>query len=321
MSRYDGPGDILHGGAFVDDHREGGEMWNFAPFGGRCYGYVMSHDFTGIDLNKVFPHPSGQPWKKGQALPGVTVVFTATREGHGRVIVGWYNNAVVYHKTYLPRPDGVRFATTDEEGSFVCETDAELAFLLAEEERDLKMPQGKGFPTQSQVWYGDPVNQEVEQYLEQVNGLIRPGAQQGIPAASRPTYTADPWLRTKIETSAVESVRSMLEARGYTLNSVERDKLGWDLDAVRGEERLRVEVKGHRGTDIHFELTPNEFAALKAYASSYRIGVVRDALSDTPSTVLFMPIEPMNDGSWSMLGESGEEITLQPRIGARGRTP
>ena len=50
MEAYDGAGDITSGGAYVQEHGEGGEMWNFRVEGGRRYGFVMTKHFSGIDL-------------------------------------------------------------------------------------------------------------------------------------------------------------------------------------------------------------------------------------------------------------------------------
>jgi hypothetical protein len=53
MKAYDGVGKITGGGAYVQEHGEGGEMWNFRIEGGRCYGYVMTRHFAGIDLSRL----------------------------------------------------------------------------------------------------------------------------------------------------------------------------------------------------------------------------------------------------------------------------
>jgi hypothetical protein len=41
------------GGSYIDEYGEGGEMWNFLAEAGRCYGYVMTRHFAGIDLNRL----------------------------------------------------------------------------------------------------------------------------------------------------------------------------------------------------------------------------------------------------------------------------
>ena len=47
MKSYRGFGDISGGGSYIEEHGEGGEMWNFQPDHGYCYGYVMSRHFAG----------------------------------------------------------------------------------------------------------------------------------------------------------------------------------------------------------------------------------------------------------------------------------
>ncbi len=53
MDAYDGPAPIVGGGSHVVENGTGGEMWNFAPVGGRCFGYVMSRYFAGLDLGRI----------------------------------------------------------------------------------------------------------------------------------------------------------------------------------------------------------------------------------------------------------------------------
>jgi Domain of unknown function (DUF3883) len=60
---------------------------------------------------------------------------------------------------------------------------------------------------------------------------------------------------------------------------VEKDNLGWDLEARReGEKVLHLEVKGLLGNELQVGLTPREYRAFKAHAEStmanYRLCVV-----------------------------------------------
>lgn len=100
MTSYAGVGDISGGGSWVDEKGEGGEMWNFRQEAGRCYAYVMTKAFAGIDTNLVVP---GSHLAVGDELQGVDIVFIAKRPGYGQVVVGWYRGATVFHKKYLKR--------------------------------------------------------------------------------------------------------------------------------------------------------------------------------------------------------------------------
>jgi hypothetical protein len=53
MTDYDGSGEISGGGQYVRENGVGGEVLNFAPSRGRCYGYAMSKSFGGIRLRAL----------------------------------------------------------------------------------------------------------------------------------------------------------------------------------------------------------------------------------------------------------------------------
>ncbi|WP_240992156.1 protein NO VEIN domain-containing protein [endosymbiont of Riftia pachyptila] len=98
-----------------------------------------------------------------------------------------------------------------------------------------------------------------------------------------------------IERSAVEKTWEFYENKGYELMSVETDNVGWDLVAVKEKETLLIEVKGHKGNVIQFELTPNEYTQLKEQKNNYRVCVVRNALT-SPDLMEFVPKKKMVAG-------------------------
>lgn len=50
MERYDGPGIITGGGAYNAKNGVGGDVFDFKPSRGKCYGYAMSRHFSGLNL-------------------------------------------------------------------------------------------------------------------------------------------------------------------------------------------------------------------------------------------------------------------------------
>ena len=155
MARYDGPDKITGGGAHVEEHGTGGEVFNFKPYRETCYGYAMSRHFAGLDLSKV---DGRRLWEEGDELSGVDVVFIAKKGSAGQVVVGWYRDATVYHKQYQLRPS--YFPATDEgRTGFFCKACFGTVILLPEKERTFKVPYApaghKGFPGKSHVWYPD----------------------------------------------------------------------------------------------------------------------------------------------------------------------
>ena len=91
--------------------------------------------------------------------------------------------------------------------------------------------------------------------------------------------------RKQIERAAVDAVGEFLEGRGYEVVSVETQNLGWDLEAAKGNALLRVEVKGTKASEIHVELTPNEYG--KSGDPRYRLAVVRNALKKEPLCAIY----------------------------------
>jgi predicted restriction endonuclease len=152
MRHYKGQGKIQGGGEYVDENREGGEMWNFLNEDNKCYGYVMSNKFAGVDLKQIFPD---RRWREGDFSPPIDIVFIATRPEGGQVIIGWYRNATIFHKQYRERKK-----SSGGNRHYLCKVTAENATLLKEENRTFEIPAigTTGYPGQSNVWYASKKN-------------------------------------------------------------------------------------------------------------------------------------------------------------------
>ena len=307
MERYDGPGEIKFGGDHIVKNGEGGEMWNFREENGRFYGYVMSKNFAGINLSRL---NDSRTWKPNDELDGVDIVFIAKNPRYGQVIVGWYNNATVFHKQYRIRR-GSKKQGDWEQLHYLCEVDSENAVLLPEEERTYGMPHGEGFPGISNVWYADTDSEDVAEFLVNVRNYINqrnplhPEANNN--RKQKGQHNPDKELITRIEQAAINKVWAFYEEQTpkYSLKSVEKDNRGWDLEATKKGKTLYLEVKGHLGNVIQFELTPNEYTKMQEHAKIYRVCVVRNAL-DTPDLVVFTP--QMENGVWVLVSNNGTQI-------------
>jgi len=62
----------------------------------------------------------------------------------------------------------------------------------------------------------------------------------------------------RVEKAAVEFVRRRYEQDGWSVRSVEAEKLGYDLRGERADEEIHLEVKGTQGEDICFIITAAE---------------------------------------------------------------
>ena len=97
MKSYKGmKGDsIKGGGSYINEHGEGGEMYNFYPIKNYCYGFCGGKGT--INIQRL------DPSIKGDKLDDVLVVWVATDpSGAGRKVVGWYKNATIYKKSQAP---------------------------------------------------------------------------------------------------------------------------------------------------------------------------------------------------------------------------
>ncbi|WP_240992157.1 hypothetical protein [endosymbiont of Riftia pachyptila] len=126
-------------------------MWNFREEGGRYYGYVMTKNFAGIDLSRIRPN---NVWSEGDELHGVDIIFISRspEENVGQVVIGWYENATIFHKEYRKRRGSKKKGEWNNI-DYLCEVGSENGRLLTIPERIFQIPRGKGFPGQSNVWY------------------------------------------------------------------------------------------------------------------------------------------------------------------------
>jgi hypothetical protein len=90
--------------------------------------------------------------------------------------------------------------------------------------------------------------------------------------------------------------------------------MGSRLEAVRGNIKLLLEVKGLSGSDICVELTPNEFKKMNKYRDTYRLCVVTNALT-TPSLTVFAYSDDIDD--WADQRNRDRRLSIKRLIGAR----
>lgn len=312
MEQYDGVGEIKGGGAHVEKNGEGGEMWNFRAESGTCYGYVMTKNFSGIDLSRL---DASKAWRENEELVGVDIVFFAKKPRGGQVVVGWYKNATLFHRKYRKRRGVKKYGDWDML-DYLCEVDMENAVLLKKSERVFEVPyapvHGKGYPGHSNVWYGGAEGPNSRRYLNNLRNYLDDYAagalerlRKGKPG--RKSRRPDKDLISNIEKAAIRTTWEYFENLGYKLASVEKDNRGWDLEAIKGEELLHLEVKGHLGNVVQFELTPNEYFQMQFNCATYRVCMVRTCLS-TPELTILTPTKRKN---YWVLENSGSEIRVQ----------
>jgi hypothetical protein len=184
-------------------------------------------------------------------------------------------------------------------------------------DRTFQVPRGKGFPGQSNVWYENDKNEEVVKFKRKLRKYINSGKIVRDNRYKKGKRGGKPNKKEilAIERAAVENVCEFYEKQGYELSSVEADNVGWDLEATNGEEVLLIEVKGHKGNVIQFELTPNEYTQLQEQKDKYRVCVVRNALTE-PDLTVFFPRKKR--GCWFLAEIDGDEkVRLDEKVAAK----
>lgn len=298
MDRYEGEEDQppRGGGSFVSENGWGGELFNFRDEDGYVYGYVSSAGDS-INIDRLGADTTDD------CIDDVYVIWTATHPEGGVRIAGWYENATV-HRSY-------QFDTSLDSRMingryivYIVKARSEDAWLLPSEMRDFPIKVGKGWMGQANVWYADRPEREefradVLAYLQNQRSILLK------PHRSSPMGARDIHNRYEAEQAAVQVVSRYFERSGYVVRSVESDNVGWDLEASKGKELLRLEVKGLSGDAITVQLTPNEYEQMREQKSSYRICVVTRGLELDPSLWVFAYV----DGYWENV--VGKKVRLQ----------
>jgi hypothetical protein len=149
--RYDGTEAPIGGHEYLRS-AVGVEAENFKPIDGWCYGYApvaRTGRYRGIkpipkggrtlNISKL-----GAPMHHDE-VDGITVVWTATRPGHGPVIVGLYDNATAYR--FMPPDAG-------DERIFIAKARAEDCRQLPKVQRTFAVIRSrKGFPGMGAAWF------------------------------------------------------------------------------------------------------------------------------------------------------------------------
>lgn len=315
MDKYQGPEEHKPsgGGSFVDKEGYGHEIFNFKSHDGKTYGYVKPVGET-INIDRIAQFPV-----ENDFIDNVTVVWTASKpKVNGIFIVGWYKNARVY-RNYKKRPDEpINPSNKEDKFLYIVEANSEDCFLLPNDERVFPIKRGKGGMGYSLVWYANTdENKDFRtMVLKYINQRLIPqeyikkwskARQKGKPVQ------VDPFKRKCVEDSAVNETTKFYENLGYSVDSREKDNLGWDLEATLGNETLKIEVKGLSGSEVIFELTPNEYQKMGEFKEEYIVCVVTDALNSSHKLHRFLFSKENNE--WE--DRDGNHLNFQEITSAR----
>lgn len=306
MERYQGlqAGDkIVGGGSYVKSEGRGNEVCNFVEVNGLLYGCVQPPGWQ-IDIGRLGAQPDDEE------ISGVTVVWTATRPTGGTAVIGWYRNATVF-RGYQKFSRASKLHQRNGVDGYWVRAAAASGKLLSVDERTCEIPrQVKGGMGQSNVWYAD--SPQSAAIVKRVQALV--GGKRDKSAPSKAARgKQDQERKAEIERAAIRVCCEHFENLGYVVKSVEKDNLGWDLEASSGKTMLRIEVKGLSGSVFSIELTPNEYIAFSEKSESYRLAVVTTALMKPMLSVCRYSPEQK---SWVVEGQSAKSLKIQTRQSA-----
>jgi len=306
MERYQGlhSGDqISGGGAYVKKEGRGHEVCNFCLEKDTLYGYVQPSGEQ-INIERLGANSDDE------SIDDMTVVWTATRPGGGTTIVGWYKHATVFRNYQKFKKAPVAHSQNGIDGYWI-KAPASNATLLPVDARVFEVPrQVKGGMGQSNIWYADsPVSAPL---VKQVRAMIENGRSAHVGGRKR-GIEQDQEKKAQVEKAAIRACCDHFENLGYKVDSVEKDNVGWDLEAMAGKSSLRIEVKGLSGPVFYVELTPNEYQAFLQQSSDYRLAVVLNAL-DTP--MLFICRYSEEQGAWIIEGKDSTALEIKVKQSA-----
>lgn len=292
MTYYAGPqeGDERpKGGGRYNKKNVGHELFNFAAFDGRLYGYAAAS----INLKRIEPSAGA-----AEKLDDVLVIFMAKQH-----IIGWYRDATVYASTRPKFPPSVtkemlrRLKQSGMKGfsliGYRFEAAVENATLLPTYERRHEIPGNvKGGFGQKNVCYlyrnnGKNKNavwmkRAIEYILnyDKTNLLTAPDAEVNSEEAATAAqeqaagFQSDSRIRKAIELHAMNEAQKALEKRGFSKFDNTSATRPYDFTCWRKEKPFFVEVKGTQTQGKTVILTKNEVKHVKSNPESCLLVVV-----------------------------------------------
>ena len=304
---------IQGGGSYVKEHGIGHEVCNFAPNpdDGCLYGYVQPIAET-IKLKRLDKD------NNGILVSCVTVVWVATHHTEkgslSAKIVGWYRNATVF-TTFQPFSTVPALQKENGISRYIIKAPANQAVLLPVDARVITIPRAQdieGFFGQSNVWYGDAKNEDVQKFVHEITNYIEKYEKEPVLEGlkNKQVYAKDQERKAQVEQTAIRTSIRYFEQLGYTVRSVEKDNCGWDLEADAGKTSLRIEVKGLSGDVFNIGLTPNEYKAFAKQADDYRLSVVTNVLEE-PKLFICRFSQEQNDWIAETEGQSPKKLNIE----------
>ena len=292
--------DIPNGaGSYVADNHDGGEVTNFFPIDGKYYGYARIRKGNNLRIERLGAASSDQ------YVDNVTVVFIATNPNiGGQYIVGWYNNARLFRSIqHLP-------SNSKRKGhaGYLTITSKSKGTLLPIHLRKFEIPADG--PGQTNAWYVSEyrnANTFLKKYFEFKKDPAGYKVKSGGGRKGGSGWQLDAEKRKRIEVAAMDATAEYFVDKGFKVNYVHNEKLGWDMEARKGKTFLLLEVKGTSQLLNSILLTPNEYLHCSS-KTNYLICILENAL-DKSKNILHICKRNANGKTWS--SELGDQLLIK----------
>lgn len=120
---------------------------------------------------------------------------------------------------------------------------------------------------------------------EEAQVLLRTCGVRDLTEQTEPVGNArfgEPEQNEKVERAAVQVASECCEDEGWTVRSVEQDRVGYDLLASKGDKERHIEVKGVSGGEPEFFITARELSCAREDDPLWELCVVTEALTLNP---------------------------------------
>ena len=287
-------------GSYVKENQDGGEVVNFYPVNNRYYGYARIRKGQNLRIERLGAS------KTEPLIKNVTVVFFATNPTlGGQYVVGWYDNAIVY-RSLQSLKSNKRLGYT----SFIVETERKFGTLLRVNLRKFEIPDDG--PGQTNAWYV----MEYDNYPKFINKfeIFKQDPKSykrntAILSGSKRGWQVDAEKRKKVEVAAMDATYAYFNEKGFDVKYVHLTKVGWDLEAKKGNLMYKLEVKGTSNDLYSVELTPNEFHHSNNH-SNYRVCIFENALDRNKCRLHICKLSHNNKHWISELGDKMKVIKI-----------
>lgn len=315
MSKYKGLArdTISGGGKNVSLYGFGHEIFNFEPYKRKMYGFGKT-PHNAIRLENL------GATKDAENVNGVTVIWVAKSR-----IVGWYKNATVYRHHQQPPRNSRRTYKAHTIGYNVTARESDCT-RIPRDARWVRVPRARErkHAMGRYLWYADgPSNaafrKTVHKYItaggdlpvlgknaERNKRLNKPGS----------PHQPDVHKKQQVERIAMRLSSRYFESLKYAVEWVYKDNLGWDLNAVRHTDdvRLKLEVKGLSGGEVRVEMTPQEYTMMCKHKQNYHICVVTNCLN---ASLRSLSVFAYNDELGKWMDENDRPLQVKKIQSAR----